>query len=100
MTEKLTPRQSEILEYLRDEIDGRGLPPTIREIGVAFGIRSTKGVEDHLVALERKGYIRRAKGKSRAIEVADRPDLRTARLVPLLGRIAAGAPILAVSALG
>ncbi len=95
MTEKLTARQSEILDYLRDEIDGKGLPPTIREIGGAFGIRSTKGVEDHLAALERKGFIRREKGKSRAIEVSDRPDLRGAKLVPLLGQIAAGAPILA-----
>ncbi|HMB71850.1 MAG TPA: transcriptional repressor LexA [bacterium] len=92
----LTPRQREILDWLRDEIDRRGLPPTIREIGESFGIRSTKGVEDHLAALERKGYIRREKGKSRAIEVADRPDLRGARLVPLVGRIAAGAPVLAV----
>ncbi len=96
MTDKLTARQAEILEYLRDEIDRRGLPPTIREIGEEFGIRSTKGVEDHLAALERKGYIRREKGKSRAIEILDRPDLRGARLVPLVGRIAAGAPILAV----
>jgi repressor LexA len=97
MTEhSLTARQAEILDYLRDEIDGRGLPPTIREIGERFGIRSTKGVEDHLAALERKGFIRREKGKSRAIEIADRPDLRGARLVPLIGRIAAGMPVLAV----
>jgi repressor LexA len=97
MTERpLTSRQSEILEYLREEIDRRGLPPTIREIGERFGIRSTKGVEDHLAALERKGFIHRERGKSRAIEVSDRPDLRGARLVPLIGRIAAGAPILAV----
>jgi len=97
MTERpLTPRQSEILDYLRSEIDRRGLPPTIREIGEEFGIRSTKGVEDHLAALERKGFISREKGKSRAIEIADRPDLRGAKLVPLIGRIAAGSPVLAV----
>lgn len=97
MTDRpLTPRQKEILEYLRDEIDRRGLPPTIREIGRQFGIRSTKGVEDHLAALERKGFVRRERGKSRAIEIADRPDLRGARLVPLIGRIAAGSPALAV----
>jgi repressor LexA len=97
MTERpLTDRQSEILDYLRSEIDTRGLPPTIREIGEAFGIRSTKGVEDHLAALERKGFIRREKGKSRAIEIADRPDMTGARMVPLIGRIAAGSPILAV----
>jgi repressor LexA len=92
----LTERQAEILEYLREEIDRRGVPPTIREIGEQFGIRSTKGVEDHLAALVRKGFIRREKGKSRSIEVSDRPDLRGARLVPLIGRIAAGSPILAV----
>jgi repressor LexA len=97
MTERpLTARQSEILEYLRSEIDRRGLPPTIREIGDEFGIRSTKGVEDHLAALERKGFIRRERGKSRAIEIKDRPDLRGARVVPLIGRIAAGSPVLAV----
>ena len=76
MTERpLTKRQAEILDYLRSEIDRRGLPPTIREIGEEFGIRSTKGVEDHLAALERKGCIAREKGKSRAIEILDRPDL-------------------------
>jgi repressor LexA len=97
MTDRaLTSRQQSILDWLRDEIDRRGVPPTIREIGEEFGIRSTKGVEDHLAALERKGAIRRERGKSRAIEVVSRPDLRGARLVPLLGRIAAGVPILAV----
>lgn len=97
MTERpLTDRQAEILDFIRDEMDGRGMPPTIREIGQQFGIRSTKGVEDHLSALERKGFIKREKGKSRHIEVADRPDMRGARLLPLVGRIAAGAPVLAV----
>jgi repressor LexA len=92
----LTARQAEILDFIRDETDGRGMPPTIREIGSQFGIRSTKGVEDHLAALERKGFIKREKGKSRHIEIADRPDMRGVRLLPLVGRIAAGAPVLAV----
>ena len=97
MTERpLTRRQSDILDYLRDEIEHRGLPPTIREIGERFGIRSTKGVEDHLAALERKGFIEREKGKSRAIAINGRPDLRGARVIPVLGRIAAGLPVLAV----
>lgn len=97
MTERpLTARQAEILDFIRDETDGRGMPPTIREIGSQFGIRSTKGVEDHLAALERKGFIKREKGKSRHIEIADRPDMRGVRLLPLVGRIAAGAPVLAV----
>jgi repressor LexA len=92
----LTARQKEIFVYLRDEIDRRGVPPTIREIGERFQIRSTKGVEDHLAALSKKGFIRRERGKSRAIEIEGRPDLRGARSLPLLGRIAAGNPMLAV----
>lgn len=97
MTERpLTDRQQEIFTYLREEIDRRGVPPTIREIGERFQIRSTKGVEDHLAALARKGVIRREKGKSRSIEIEGRPDFRNARVLPLLGRIAAGMPALAV----
>jgi repressor LexA len=97
MTDRpLTPRQEEIFTFLRDEIGRRGLPPTIREIGKRFKIRSTKGVEDHLAALARKGFIRRERGKSRAIEIEGRPDLRGAIAIPLLGRIAAGNPMLAV----
>lgn len=97
MTERqLTDRQRQILDYLRDEIDRRGVPPTIREIGERFQIRSTKGVEDHLAALTKKGCIRRERGKSRSIEVEGRPDLRGARALPLVGRIAAGMPALAV----
>lgn len=97
MTERpLTDRQREIFDYLRGEIDRRGMPPTIREIGERFQIRSTKGVEDHLAALSKKGFIRRERGKSRGIEIEGRPDLRSARALPLLGRIAAGAPALAV----
>jgi repressor LexA len=92
----LTARQAEILDYLRETIDMEGVPPTIREIGERFGIRSTKGVEDHLAALVRKEVIRREPGKSRAIVILDRPDFRSARSVPLVGSIAAGSPILAV----
>ncbi len=93
---RLTDRQQQILDHLRDEIDRRGMPPTIREIGEHFRIRSTKGVEDHLAALTKKGFIRRERGKSRAIEIEGRPDLRGARALPLVGRIAAGMPALAV----
>ena len=97
MTERpLTARQEEIFTYVRDEIARRGLPPTIREIGKRFKIRSTKGVEDHLAALTKKGFIKRERGKSRAIEIEGRPDLRGALALPLIGRIAAGNPVLAV----
>ena len=72
----LTARQEEIYRYLVEHARETGYPPTIREIGFRFGIRSTKGVVDHLTALERKGYISRVLGKSRALEllVADEEE--------------------------
>jgi repressor LexA len=84
---KLTERQKEILEYLVQHARETGYPPTIREIGFRFGIRSTKGVVDHLTALERKGHIRRVLGKSRALELIP-PVTEERQGVPLLGRIA------------
>lgn len=140
MAEELTERQREILDYIRRYITDNGYPPTVREIGSAFGIRSTNGVADHLKSLERKGYLARGSLKSRAlrplsIEQADptfndvpvvgdessrlatvtslaahrekavRPLANAAELepidggglvsVPVLGAVAAGAPILA-----
>jgi len=68
------------------------MPPTIREIGAKFGIRSTNGVEKNLLVLERGGYISRERGKSRGIAVIG--GLRPADRVPLLGRVAAGVPVL------
>lgn len=95
-TRPVTARQQEILDFIVSTIRTRGFPPTLREIGGQFGIRSTKGVNDHLEALERKGKIKRQKDLSRAIEVVDLPVSRDeAELVPVLGRIAAGAPLLA-----
>ena len=67
MPEGLTQRQREILDYISMSIDQRGFPPTLREIGQHFGIRSTNGVNDHLKALERKGWITREDLKSRAL---------------------------------
>ncbi|MFH1278806.1 MAG: transcriptional repressor LexA [Candidatus Eisenbacteria bacterium] len=91
----LTTRQQEIYDYLVEYYRENGYPPTIREIGFRFGIRSTKGVVDHLTALERKGHIRRVMGKSRAVELLG-PVLEEGNAgVPLIGRIAAGAPLLA-----
>lgn len=91
----LTDRQQEIYDYLVEYYRESGYPPTIREIGFRFGIRSTKGVVDHLTALERKGYIRRVMGKSRALELLVFDSTESNEGVPLIGRIAAGAPLLA-----
>lgn len=91
----LTRRQQLVLEYIQDSIQEKGYPPTLREIGAHFGIRSTNGVNDHLVALERKGYLRREDMKSRAL----RPTAFAGGLpreVPLVGRVAAGQPLLAI----
>jgi len=91
----LTSRQQEIYSYIHTQITEVGAPPTIREIGDHFGMTSTNGVRDVLAALERKGYINRSPLKSRGIELAEevRPDVR---VVPLLGRVAAGNPTEAV----
>ncbi|MBM4362884.1 MAG: transcriptional repressor LexA [Deltaproteobacteria bacterium] len=100
----LTQRQAQTLEYIRQSIEQRGYPPTLREIGEYMGIRSTNGVNDHLRALERKGYLRREDMKSRALRVVDSPDGKPAPRpggeedileVPVLGRVAAGLPLLA-----
>jgi repressor LexA len=90
----LTDRQREILDFISRSITKRGYPPTLREIGSHFGIRSTNGVNDHLRALEKKGYLQREDLKSRAL----RPIVSTGQTidVPLLGRVAAGQPLLAV----
>src|SRR5512142_3373741 len=97
----LTRRQEQTLEFIRRSIEERGYPPTLREIGEYMGIRSTNGVNDHLRALERKGYLRREDMKSRALRVVDSPDGAPARSAPsdeslmdiqILGRVAAGLP--------
>ncbi|GBD85128.1 lexA repressor [bacterium BMS3Abin02] len=97
--EDLTGRQREILDLIRTTVADRGYPPSVREIGDALGLRSPSTVHSHLSSLVRAGYLRRDPAKPRAIEVIDpaAPSLRrsTTRDVPLIGRIAAGAPILA-----
>jgi repressor LexA len=87
----LTDRQRAILDYVRAQVVASGRPPTVREIGKAFGIAFPRAVSDHLLALETKGYIRRARLKSRGIELCDQPGgLR------IVGEVAAGRPILAI----
>ena len=71
----LTDRQQQVLEYIRSSITQRGYPPTLREIGAHMGIRSTNGVNDHLRALERKGYLTREDMKSRALRPCDTESL-------------------------
>jgi repressor LexA len=94
----LTDRQRQALDYIADCLSLRGYPPTLREIGEHMGIRSTNGVNDHLKALERKGYLVREELKSRALRPVDFREGRDSREdieVSILGRVAAGAPILA-----
>lgn len=98
----LTKRQEQTLEFIRESIRDRGYPPTLREIGEHMGIRSTNGVNDHLRALERKGYLRREDMKSRALRLVGDDEAKNSEgasedVVPIqvLGRVAAGLPILA-----
>ena len=113
MTEPLTDRQEKILAFIKKSIQDQGYPPTIREIGEHFGIRSTNGVNDHLKALERKGYLLRGELKSRALSVIEGGRSQAARFprlarrelsavgdgdvveIPVVGKVAAGEPILA-----
>ncbi len=88
----LTERQQEIYEYIRYEIDTNGIPPTMREIGLRFRIKSTNGVNRHLLALERNGLLRREPGKSHGIRLQS--EERPVGSIPLLGRVAAGTPVL------
>src|SRR5277367_4638261 len=118
MADALTQRQREILEFISSSIAERGFPPTLREIGEHFHIRSTNGVNDHLKALEKKGHLRREDLKSRAMRpilpdggdvipfggrlAAGTSNVQVVRVdddlaeIPILGKVAAGQPILAV----
>jgi repressor LexA len=99
----LTARQDQVLRFIRQSIIDRGYPPTLREIGAHMGIKSTNGVNDHLRALERKGYLTREDMKSRALRPKDMefgPKKSGASdddmvSVPIMGRVAAGMPLYA-----
>lgn len=89
--ESLTTRQREIYQFIRGKIQGRGYGPTVREIGLQFGIKSPNGVMCHLKALQKKGLIHREPNMSRAIQLLDDPTTAPhATGLKLLGRIAAG----------
>jgi repressor LexA len=93
----LTKKQDRIFGFVRKHVQDIGYPPTVREIGMAFGI-SEKGAHDHLNAIEKKGYIRRVPKKPRAIEILEFVPQKlpqTAVEVPIVGRVAAGEPVLA-----
>ena len=92
----LTPRQQRILEFIRQTVQDRGYPPTVREIGEAVGLTSSSSVHAQLANLQRKGMLRKDASRPRAIEVAGtRPRGSGAVSVPVVGRIAAGAPVMA-----
>ncbi len=93
----LTHRQSEVLGFIRHFAETAGYPPTIREIARHFAI-SVRAVQDHLAALEGKGYLKRSRLKARGLEVERPPRREDVRVrdIPIVGRIAAGSPILAV----
>ena len=95
---KISKKQAEILEYIKDEILRRGYPPAVREICDAVGLKSTSSVHAHLETLEVNGYIRRDPTKPRAIEICDdsfQLVRREMTSIPIVGRVAAGQPILA-----
>jgi len=89
---ELTPRQSEVLSFIRDFIDDTGMPPTRAEIATKLGFRSANAAEEHLRALQRKGSIELMPGTSRGIQLKD--VLKEQIGLPLVGRVAAGNPIL------
>jgi len=96
---KITSKQKEILEFMKNEILSKGYPPAVREICEAVNLKSTSSVHSHLETLEKNGYIRRDPAKPRAIEIVDDNFNLTRREivnVPIVGTVTAGQPILAV----
>ncbi|MGD0153264.1 MAG: transcriptional repressor LexA [Thermacetogeniaceae bacterium] len=91
---KLSVKQAEILDFIQRTLDERGYPPSVREIGEAVGLKSSSTVHAHLVHLQKKGYIHRDASKPRAIELLGHNSALIR--VPIVGRVAAGTPILAV----
>src|SRR2546426_1839491 len=92
----LSPRQSRIIEFIRTTVRDRGYPPTVREMGEAVGLTSSSSVHSQLANLERRGLLKKDPTKPRAIGLARlEPAGDSGVQVPLVGRIAAGAPVLA-----
>ena len=97
MTIGLTSRQGEILDFIRETVKRTGMPPTRAEISTQFGFRSPNAAEEHLRALARKGAIEIASGTARGIQLAEQLSgvMQSIMALPLIGRVAAGSPILA-----
>lgn len=93
-TTQLTPRQRRILDFIAETVRTRGYPPTVREIGEAVGLTSSSSVHAQLATLERRGHLHKDPTKPRAMSLSDSPRAQGV-VVPLVGRIAAGEPILA-----
>ena len=96
MKEELTSKQEKILSFITHHIEDKGYPPTFREIGQFFGMASTNAVKKFINILEEKGYIRRSAKSARALEVIDHIRRQKGIWVPIVGRITAGEPLLAV----
>ena len=95
---ELTPTQEKVFEFLKDFLREKGFPPTLREVASHFGLKGPKGPQKTLNILERKGYIRKVPGGSRAIEILSYPQFSLTHIlsVPIVGRVRAGEPILAI----
>jgi repressor LexA len=91
--QELTPRQRQVLQFIQESLSEHGLPPTRAEIAEALGFKSANAAEDHLRALQRKGVLELRPGASRGIQLKD--SIRDQMGLPLVGRVAAGRPILA-----
>jgi repressor LexA len=95
MGNELTARQQELFDFLRDFVKERGFPPTLREIASHFGLKGPRGPQKVLNQLERKGYIRKIPGESRAIEILGFSSSNIVS-IPIVGRVRAGEPVLAI----
>jgi repressor LexA len=95
---KLTVTQEKVFEFLKDFLREKGFPPTLREIASHFGLRGPKAPQKTLNILERKGYIRKVPGGSRAIEILSYPQFSLTQIlpIPVIGKVRAGEPILAI----
>ena len=100
MPGKISAKQQQILDYIKEEILKKGYPPTVREICEKVGLSSTSSVHSHLNTLDENGYIKRDSSKTRAIEIVDDDEFAISRReisnIPIVGRVAAGEPLLAV----
>jgi repressor LexA len=92
----MTSRQKDVLEFIKASVRTKGYPPSVREIGKAVGLTSTSTVHGHLAKLEEKGFIRRDATKPRTIEIIEAQPFSPSVPIPLVGRVTAGQPVLAV----